>query len=130
MAATPVLLLMSGSILIFPIAGRGIVVDFCLAPADGLLELASLGGVGAELVLGGGVLSGGDLDGDLDSLFPANLGGDMTNRLAMFSSSSWLSPKSAVVFSIAPLTFIHRSRNIPRLSLPPLSDMNSTVSLN
>ena len=119
---------MSGSILIFPIAGRGIVVDFCLAPVGGLLELASLGGVGAELVLGGGVLSGGDLDGDLDSLFPANLGGDMTNRLAMFSSSSWLSPKSAVVFSIAPLTFIHRPRNIPRLSLPPLSDIDSTLS--
>jgi len=121
---------MSGSILIFPIAGRGIAVDFCLVPAGGLLELASLGGVGAVLVLGGGVLGVGDLDGDSVSLFPANLGGDMTNRLAMFSSSSWLSPKSAVVLSIAPLTFIHRSRNIPRLSLPPLSDMNSTVSLN
>ena len=130
MAATPVLLFTSGSILIFPTDGRGIVVDFCLAPADGLLKLASLGGVGAELVLGGGVLGGGDLDGDLDSLFPANLGGDMTNKLAMFSSSSWLSPKSAVVFSIAPLTFIHRPRNIPRLSFFPPSDMNSAVSLD
>ena len=121
------MLLMSGSILIFPTAGRGIVVDFCLAPADGLLKLASLGGVGAELVLGGGVLGGGDLDGDLDSLFPANLGGDMTNRLAMFSSSSWLSPKSAVVFSIAPLTLIHRPRNIPRDFPPSLSDMNTPL---
>ena len=124
-AATPVLLLMSGSILVFPTAGRGIVVDFCLAPADGLLKLASLGGVGAELVLGGGVLGGGD--GDLDSLFPANLGGDMTNRLAMFFSSSWLSPKSAVVFSIAPLTLIHRPRNIPRDFPPSLSDMNTPL---
>ena len=124
------LLFTSGSILIFPTAGRDVAVDFCLVPADGLLELASLGGVGAELVLGGGVLGVGDLDGDSDSLFPANLGGDMTNRLAMFSSSSWLSPRSAVVFSIAPLTFIHRSRNIPRTCLPSLVDINSTVSLN
>ena len=92
-----------------------------------MLKLADLGGVGAELVLAGGVL-GGDLDGDLVSLFPADFGGDMTNKLAMFSSSSRLSPKSAVVFSIAPQTFIHRPRKIPRLSLPPLSDIDSTVS--
>ena len=102
-------------------------VDFCLAPVGGLLKLAGLGGVGAELVLGGGVLDG-DLDGDLVSLFPANLGGDMTNTLAMFSSSSGLSPNSAVVFSMAPQTCIHRLRNIPHLSFFPLSDMNSAVS--
>ena len=127
MAATPVLLLMSGSILIFPTGGRGTVVDFCLVPVDGLLKLANPGGVGAELVLAGGVL-GGDLDGDLVSLFPANFGGDMTNKLAMFSSSSRLSPKSAVVFSIAPQTFIHRPRKIPRLSLSSLLDIDSTLS--
>ena len=48
------------------------------------MKLADLGGVGAELVLAGGVL-GGDLDGDLDgelvSLFTANFGSDMTNTL-------------------------------------------------
>ena len=129
MAATPVLLLTSGSILIFPTGGRGTVVDFCLVPVDGLLKLADLGGVGAELVLAGGVL-GGDLDGDLVSLFPADLGGDMLSALATFSSSLGLSPSSAVVFSIAPQTLIHRLRKIPRLSLPPLSDIDSTVSLN
>ena len=102
-------------------------VDFCLAPVDGLLELAGLGGVGAELVLGGGVLDG-DLDGDLVSLFPANFGGDMTNTLAMFSSSSGLSPNSAVVFSIALHTWVHRLRKSPRVSFFPLSDMNSAVS--
>ena len=104
-------------------------VDFCLAPVDGLLKLADLGGVGAELVLAGGVL-GGDLDGDLDgelvSLFTANFGGDMTNTLAMFSSSSGLSPNSAVVFSIALHTLVHRLRKSPRVSPP--SDIDSTVS--
>ena len=106
MAATP-LLLTSRSILIFPTGGRGTVVDFCLAPVDGLLELAGLGGVGAELVLGGGVLDG-DLDGDLVSLFPANFGGDMTNKLAMFSSSLVLSPRSVAVFPMALHTLVHR----------------------
>ncbi len=94
---------------------------------DGLLKLAGLGGVGAELVLGGGVLDG-DLDGDLVSLFPANLGGDMTNTLAMFSSSSGLSPNSAVVFLMALHTLVHRLRKSPRVSLPSFSDMNSAVS--
>ena len=92
-----------------------------------MLKLAGLGGVGAELVLGGGVLDG-DLDGDLVSLFPANFGGDMTNTLAMFSSSSGLSPNSAVVFSIALHTCVHRLRKSPRVSFFSSSDMNSAVS--
>ena len=125
---------MSGSILIFPTAGRGIVVDFCLAPADGLLKLASLGGDGAELVLGGGVLGGGDLDGDLDGdlvpLLLADLGGVITNTLATSSVSLGLSPRSAAVFSSAPQTLVHRRRNSPRDSPPSLSDMNTTSSLN
>ena len=103
-------------------------VDFCLAPVDGL-KLADLGGVGAELVLGGGVLDG-DLDGDLVPLFPADLGGDMLNTLATFSSSLGLRPSSAAVFSMAPQTLVHRLRKSPRLSLPSLCDMNSTLSLN
>ena len=110
MAATP-LLLTSRSILIFPTGGRGTVVDFCLAPVDGLLELAGLGGVGAELVLGGGVLDGdldGDLVGELVSLFTANFGGVMTNKLAMFSSSLVLSPRSVAVFPMALHTLVHR----------------------
>ena len=135
MAATPVLLLLtSGSTLIFPTDGT--VVDFCLVPVGGWLKLANLGGVIAVLVLAGGVLGGdltpvdmgGVLDGDLASLFPADMGGVMLSTLATFSSSSGLSPNSAVVFSMAPQTLIHRLRKIPRLSLPPLSDIDSTVS--
>ena len=72
-----------------------------------MLKLADLGGVGAELVLAGGVL-GGDLDGDLVSLFPADFGGDMTNKLAMFSSSLVLSPRSVAVFPMALHTLVHR----------------------
>ena len=71
-----------------------------------MLELAGLGGVGAELVLAGGVL-GGDLDDDLVSLFTANFGGDMTNKLAMFSSSLVLSPRSLAVFPMALHTLVH-----------------------
>ena len=127
MAATPALLLMSVSNLTFPTSGGGPVVDFRLVPVGGWLKLANLGGVGAVLVLAGGVL-GGDLDGDLVSLFPADLGGDMLNTLATFSSSSGLSPNSAVVFSIAPQTCIHRLRKIPRLSLSSLLDIDSTLS--
>ena len=120
---------MSVSNLTFPTSGGGPVVDFCLVPVDGLLKLADLGGVGVELVLAVGVL-GGDLDGDLVSLFPADLGGDMINTLATLSSSLGSSPKSAAVFSIAPQTLFHRLRKSPRLSLPSLLDMNSTLSLN
>ena len=140
MAATPALLLTSVSILTFPTGGNP-PVDLDLDPADGWLKLANLGGVGAELVLAGGVLNGdlsplppvdlgGVLDGDLASLFPADLGGDMLNTLATFSSSLELRPSSAAVFSIAPQTLIHRLRKIPRLSLPSLSDIDSTLSLN
>ena len=51
-----------------------------MVPVNGSLKLAGLGGVGAELVLGGGVL-----DGDLVPLFPADLGGVMINTLARSS---------------------------------------------
>ena len=104
-------------------------MDFCLVPVDGSLKLAILGGVGAELVLGGGVLDR-DLDGDLVPLFSADLGGVMANTLATASSSLGLSPRSAAVFSSAPQTFVHRRRKSPRDSPLSLSDMNTTSSLN
>ena len=104
-------------------------MDFCLVPVDGSLKLANLGGVGAELVLGGGVLDR-DLDGDLVPLFPADLGGVMANTLATASSSLGLSPRSAAVFSSAPQTLVHRRRNSPRVFPPSLVDMNTTSSLN
>ena len=138
MAATPALLLISGSVLTFPIGGT--LVDSRPVPVDGLLKLADLGGVGAELVLAGGVLGGvltpvdlgGVLggDGDLVPLLPADLGGDILKALARFSSSLGSRPNSAAVFSTAPHTCVHRRRKIPRVCPPSLVDMNSAVSLN
>ena len=95
-----------------------------MVPVNGSLKLAGLGGVGAELVLGGGVLDG-DLDGDLVPLFPADLGGVITNTLATSSVSLGLSPRSAAVFSSAPQTLVHRCRKSPRVFPPSLSDMNT-----
>ena len=67
-------------------------VDFGELPV-GLL-LAELGGVGAALVLAGGVLSG-----DLSPLLPVDLGGVlMMGVLARLSSSLGLRPRSAAVF--------------------------------
>ena len=97
------------------------------------MKLADLGGVGAELVLAGGVL-GGDLDGDLDGelvpLFTADLGGVMLSVFARSSSSLGLSPRSVAVFPMALHTLVHRLRKSPRVSPPSLRDMNPTVSLS
>ena len=119
MAATPALLLTSVSNLTFPTSGGGPVVDFCVVPVGRWLKLANLGGVGAELVLAGGVLGGdlapllsvdlgGVLDGDLASLFPADLGGVMLSVFARSSSSLVLSPRSVAVFPMALHTLVHR----------------------
>ena len=131
---------MSGSTLNFPTSGGGPVVDLALVPAGGELKLADLGGVSAELVLAVGVLGGDlalvdvggvlddDLDGELVPLFPSDLGGDMTSALATSSSSLGLSPSSAVVFSMAPQTLVHRLRKIPHVSLASRSDIDSTAT--
>ena len=123
------LLLASSSVLTWP-TGGGPLVDLYLVPVDGSLELAPLGGVGAVLVLGGGVPDG-DLDSGLAPFTPVDLGDlveDLApslpglggvliaNNSANCSSSLLESPTSVAVRWTESQTLPHRLLKSPRLA--------------
>ena len=105
-------------------------MDLCLVPVDGSLELAPLGGVGAVLVLGGGVLDGdldsclapftpvdlGDLAVDLAPSLPGLGGVLIANNSANGSSSLLESPTSVAVRRTDSQTLVHRLLNSPRFA--------------